>query len=91
MVERAAAAEIEACVVPVAREDPVRNQAAVEREAHVWAAIVDSVDVVAGCEQTERVPVELNNQPFRRAQVGERRGTGGMCGLCDSHRVDLHQ
>jgi len=58
----------------VAREDPVAQRAAVEREAHVWAAIVDGIDLIAVCEKTQRLPVDVDNQPSRLPQIGERRG-----------------
>ena len=42
-IEGAAAGEVEFGVVPVTGEDAVAHGAATEREAHVWAAIVDRV------------------------------------------------
>ena len=47
LVEGAAGGEVEPSVVPVAREDPVAQGAAMEREAHVRAAVVDRVDLLA--------------------------------------------
>ena len=53
LVERAAGREVEASVVPVAGEDPVADRAAMEREAHVRAAVVDRVHVVTVGEEAE--------------------------------------
>ena len=80
LVERAAGRRGRSGVVPVAREDAVADRAAVEREAHVRAAVVDGVDLVAVGEQTDRVPVEVDDEPSRRAQLGERRGADERSG-----------
>jgi hypothetical protein len=61
-VERASARQVKASVVPVAGKDPVGDRAAVEWKAHVRAAIVDGVDLVALRKQTERVPVEVDDE-----------------------------
>ena len=61
-------------MVPVAREDPVAERAAVERKAHVRAAIVDGIDLIAVSEETQRVSVEVDHKPPRRTQLGKRRG-----------------
>jgi hypothetical protein len=71
LVERAAGREVEAGVMPVASEDPVADRAAVKREAHVRAAIVNRGHFAVLCEQTERVPVDVDDEPSRLAQLGE--------------------
>ncbi len=75
LVERATRAEIEARVMPVAGEDPVADGAAVERKAHVRATVVDRVHRVALTEQADRLPVEVDDEAPRRAQLRQRRGT----------------
>ena len=67
-------------MVPVAREDPVAERAAVEREAHMRAAIVDGINLVAVCEETQRLPIDVDNQPSRRTQIGKRRGADQRLG-----------
>ena len=61
-------------MVPVAGQDPVADRAPVEREAHVRAAVVDGMDLVAVREETERVPLDVDDEPPGRPQLGERRG-----------------
>ena len=63
LVEGAAGSEVEAGVVPVAGEDPVADRAAVQREPHVRAAVVDGVHLVALGEEADRVPVEVDDEP----------------------------
>ena len=72
LVERPARAEVEAGVMPVAREDPVGDRAAVEREPHVWAAVVNRVHVFAFGEKTERVTVDVDDEPAVRAKLSDR-------------------
>ena len=62
LVERAARAEVEARVVPVAGEDPVRDRAAMEREAHVRAAVVDREHRAVLGEQADVVTVERDDE-----------------------------
>jgi hypothetical protein len=39
------------------------------------AAIVDGVDLIPVGEQTDRVAVDVDDQPSRRTQLGKRRGS----------------
>ena len=71
LVERAARRDVEAGVAPVAREDASRERAAVEREAHVRAAVVDGADAVAVREQRQRVPVHVRDERSEAADVLE--------------------
>jgi hypothetical protein len=89
LVEGAARTEIEARVMPVARQDPVRDRAAMEWEAHVRAAIVDGVDLVTVGEQTEGLPADVHDESARSAQLAERCGTGEVFGDNRSHRFLL--
>src|SRR5436305_4454531 len=75
LVERAARAQVETGVMPVTRQDPVADGASVEREAHVRAAVVDCMDLVAVGEQADGVGVEMYDETPPRAHVGEGRGT----------------
>src|SRR5206468_821510 len=73
LVECAAGAEVEARVVPVTRENAVADRPPVERKAHVRAAVVNRVDVVAFGEQADGVPVDVDDEPAGRPYLGQRR------------------
>jgi predicted component of type VI protein secretion system len=88
LVERAAAAEVEARVVPVARDDPVLHRPAVQREPHVRAAVVDRVHLAAFGDQAHRVSVEGDDQPPRRLDLGNRGRAHATRGL-DRHESTL--
>jgi hypothetical protein len=45
-----------------------------QREAHVWAAVVDSVNEIAVREQAERVALDVNNEASSLTHLGKRRG-----------------
>ena len=62
-VEGAAAFEIEASVVPMTGQDPVDVTAALEREAHVWATIVECEDASAVVDKEDRTMDAVHNQP----------------------------
>jgi hypothetical protein len=85
-VERAAAGQVEARVMPVAGQDAVAHRAAVQREAHVRAPVVQGVDAVAVREERDRVPVELGDDAAGRPHVGERGGADELAArLLDPH------
>ena len=86
LVEGAAAAEVEARVMPVAGEDPVRDRAAVEREAHVRAAVVDGVHLAALEQQAHGVSLDADHHPALRLELLERGGSLTLRGLHDCHR-----
>src|SRR5947207_3292192 len=69
--ERPTGGHVEASVVPVAGQDPAVQRPAVEREAHVWAAVVDRSHVVAVGEQRQRVPVHVRDERAESANVVE--------------------
>ena len=54
LVERPTRTQVETSVMPVAREDPVADGPAMEREAHVRAPVVDGVYLVVGGKETDR-------------------------------------
>jgi hypothetical protein len=62
-----------------------------EREAHVRAAIVDGVDVVAVGEQTERLPPDVHDEPAGRAELAERGGADEVLGENGGHRFLLYR
>ena len=86
LVERAAGAEVEARVVPVAREDPVADRPAVQGEAHVRAAVVDRVHLALVGEQADRVALDADDEPALGLELLERGGSPALRGLHDSHR-----
>ena len=86
LVEGAAGAEVEARVVPVAGEDAVGQRAAVEREAHVRAAVVDRVHLALVGEQADRVALDADDEPALGLELLERGGSLALRGLHDSHR-----
>ena len=73
LIEGTARPEIEAGVMPMAREDPVADRAAMEREPHVRTAVVDCIHLIAVREQADRVPIDVDDETSRRAQLGKRR------------------
>jgi len=62
-VEGAAAFEIEASVVPVTGQDAVFDAAALEREAHVRAPIVEGEDAPAVVDDEDRTMATVHNEP----------------------------
>ena len=70
-VEGAAAFEIEASVVPMAGQDAVRDAAALEREAHVRATIVEGEDPPAVVDNEDRTMATVDNEPPLRLQLLE--------------------
>ena len=65
-VEGAAAFEIEAGVVPMTGQDPVFDTAPLEREAHVWATIVEDEDAAAVVDNEDRTMTAVHNEPTLR-------------------------
>ena len=72
LVERPARLEVEARVVPVAREDSVAHGSAMQRETHVRTAVVDRVHVVPVGEEADDVSVVVDHKPPGLAQFRER-------------------
>ena len=70
-VEGAAAFEIEAGVVPVAGQDAVLDAAAIEREAHVRATIVEGEDAPAVVDDEDRTMPPVHDEPPLRLQLLE--------------------
>ena len=87
LVERAAPAEIEASVVPVAGQDAVADRAAVKREAHMRATVVDGVHLTPVRDEADRVTAQMNDQPLGLFQLHQRGGSFALRGLHGFHPV----
>jgi hypothetical protein len=61
LVESATTGQVETGVVPVAGENALLDGAAVKREAHMRAAVVHSIDVVAVVKKRQRVFLDLDD------------------------------
>src|SRR5262245_16807269 len=70
-VEGAAAFEIEAGVVPMTGQDTVLDAAALEREPHVRATIVESEDASAVVDDEDRTMATVHNEPPFRLELLE--------------------
>ena len=66
-VEGAAAFEIEAGVVPVTGQDAVLDAAALEREAHVRATIVERENAAAVVDDEDRTMATVHEPPAAKA------------------------
>ena len=73
-IEGAAAREVEPRVMPVAGDQAAFDGAAVEREAHVRAAVLDREDVVAVREHDDGERPDLREQLAPLAELGDRSG-----------------
>src|SRR5260370_14906227 len=74
LVEGAAGAQVEARRVPVAGENAVAAGAAIQRETHVWAAIVQRKDLRARTPEHKRPPVHMDGLAISFVEIGERGG-----------------
>ncbi len=72
-IECPAGGEIEAGVMPVAGEDAVGDRAAMQREAQVRAAIVESEHAVAVPDHQDRAAFALDHDHSLRPQLVEAR------------------
>jgi hypothetical protein len=61
-IKGAAAFEIEAGVVPMASQDSVLDAAALQREAHVRAPIVEGEDATAVVDDKDRSMIAVQNK-----------------------------
>ena len=61
-VEGAAGGQVEAGVVPVTGQDAVLDGAPVQGEAHVGAAVVDGMDLIAPGEECQGVSLDVDGQ-----------------------------
>jgi hypothetical protein len=61
-IKGAAAFEIKASVVPMTGQDAVLNATALEREAHVWATIVEGEDAPAVVDDKDRTMIAVQNE-----------------------------
>jgi hypothetical protein len=68
-VERAAAFKVEAGVVPVTGQDAVLDAAAIEREAHMRAPIVEGEDAIAVPDDENLTVTAAHDEPTLRLQL----------------------
>src|SRR5262249_26765098 len=61
LIKRPASAQIEARRVPVASKDAVTASAAVERKAHMRAAIIQSIDLPIRAPEHQRTPGNVDS------------------------------
>ena len=80
-VEGAAAAQVEARVVPVAGQDAVAAAATAQREAHVRAAVIDGVDGLLVVEERDPVAAAGHDDHALLAHVVERGDTNEVTAL----------
>jgi hypothetical protein len=71
-IERAAALQIEASMMPMAGQDAVGDASLVQREAHVWAAVVDGVDRLGDRRGENGDPVPSPGDDRHSAQLRPR-------------------
>src|SRR5215472_5631125 len=69
LVEGAPGTEIKASGVPVAGEDATGTGAAVEGEAHMRAAVVQSVDLAIGAPEHEGATIERDRHDAGRPKL----------------------
>ena len=70
-IEGAAAREIEARVMPMASEDAVLDAAAIERKAHMRAAVVEREDASPVVDDQDRGMAAMQHEPTLGLQLGE--------------------
>jgi hypothetical protein len=73
-IEGAAAGEIEPGVMPVAGQDPIRNAAALQRETHVRAAVVEREDTSLIVDEKDRRMPAVHDEPALGLQFVEAAG-----------------
>ena len=70
-IERAAAGEVEAGVMPMTGQDAVLDAATVERKAHMRAAVVEGEDVPAIVDDQDRRVAAVHHEPPLGLQLGK--------------------
>src|SRR3954468_4389263 len=70
-IKGAAARQIEARVMPMTRQDAVLDAAAIERKAHMRAAVVEREDASAVINDQDRGMAAMQHEPTLRPQLGE--------------------
>src|SRR5215207_7278049 len=79
-IEGAAARQIEARVMPMTREDAVLDAAAIEWEAHVWAAVVEREHASPVINHQDRGMPAMHHEPtlgLELAQAARAHKVGG--------------
>jgi hypothetical protein len=63
-----------------------------QRETHVGTAVVDCIDVLADCEETDRLAADVDDESSGDAEIRERSGADKAFGSERGHRFLLfHQ
>ena len=89
-VERAAAFEIEAGMMPVAGEDAVLDAALVQRKAQMRAAVVERMHLALLVDHQERAVPPPDHHPAARFQIVERADVNPVpCRDVDGHDLPL--
>ena len=70
-IERAAARQSEARVMPMTREDAILDAAAIERKAHMRAAVVEREDASRVINHQDRGMAAMQHEPTLGSQLGE--------------------
>ena len=70
-IEGAAARQIEARVMPMTGQDAVLDAAAIERKAHVRAAVVEREDASPVIDHQDRGMATMHHEPTLGLQLGE--------------------
>src|SRR5215204_1191332 len=73
-IEGAAARQIEARVMPMTREDAILYAAAIERKAHMWAAVVEREDASPVINHQDRGMAAMQHEPTLGLQLGKTAG-----------------
>ena len=73
-IEGAAARQIEARVMPMTGEDAVLDAAAIERKAHMRAAVVEREDASPVINHQDRGMAAMQHEPTLGLQLGETAG-----------------
>src|SRR6185437_15581774 len=77
--------QVKAGVMPVAGQDATVQAALVQRETHVWTAIVDREDLALVPEHRDAVSVAADDQASLLGKLAERAGPNHSRAFFDGH------
>jgi len=75
LIKGSTAGQVEPGVVPMASQDSIFERAAMERKAHMGAAVVDRENLPGNGKEDNDMTVDLHDQPTRGHYVGDPSGT----------------
>src|ERR1700687_4397118 len=91
LIESAAAMQVEARVMPVAGQDGILPGAAIEREPHVRASVVDRENSLRGVKERDHLAVDAGGHARSLWQLGERSSAyEARLSLCHRARFWIH-